>query len=368
MVGQHARTTCGSMNENEALDGLVDELRVWSVVRTASELQQYMYTALPLTPTPPPSLSFYFRFDGGSAPLTATRPALEPDLSGHHNHGRIGAVATYQGVITWNSARAATVPTRPAYLSSARPLLGSGLVIAHCAPGQSVSIVLTAFDSDVNDTLSTTIVSLPQAGGVLAQTDNTPITAVPTALTDPTPSASKSVRYTAHPLLFNATGGGDRFRFEVSDGTTTVQAAVHVLLSTLPATPDLRLELNADSLQTLILGGVTHGGVTLNVIITSLPAKGQLYHASFVPQPVGVNSLGPALQYSAMVMDPTMLTNVTTAPTAVTNARGVVMYQPTLYESGVNYTSFRYRWTDGTQQSSEVGPQISFCHMLSLQL
>ncbi len=67
----------------EAMDGLIDEVRIWNFARTQAEIQSTMNMDLKGTE---PGLIGYWRFDEGSGQVAS-------DSSGNGNHGQLGSTA-----------------------------------------------------------------------------------------------------------------------------------------------------------------------------------------------------------------------------------------------------------------------------------
>lgn len=79
-LGQFQAANVGSFNANRDFDGRMDEVRLWSIARTPTELATFRTASLSGAE---PGLVAYWRFDEGAGQVTA-------DSTGHGNNGTLG--------------------------------------------------------------------------------------------------------------------------------------------------------------------------------------------------------------------------------------------------------------------------------------
>jgi hypothetical protein len=173
-LGQEADRPYGDFDEFQAFTGIVDELRVWNVVRTDAQIRAAyqsgveVVAAAPSAPpplgsqppaSPPPAtpttageetaaalttrreqLSFYWRFDEQAL----TRGTSTPDVSGNGRAGLVGAMPTAEDQLQYASGRPSQLPNTPTPLASDAPLVvsGSALVVPIVAGARASAATL----------------------------------------------------------------------------------------------------------------------------------------------------------------------------------------------------------------------------------
>ena len=180
------------------MTGLIDEVRVWSTVRTADEIKANYQVLVPpihfVLPSEPPhrrtflkpfptlsplqrsidmaadpdasDLNLYWRFDTPGGVADASH-MIETDLSASGNHGLVGSLPTIDNVMKYVTDRGTVVPDAPVYMASSAPVVGGGEVVFPCAcsggNAGATTIALPAEDPD-GDSIAINIASVPSFG------------------------------------------------------------------------------------------------------------------------------------------------------------------------------------------------------------
>ena len=275
-MGQEADKPWGDFEELQAFTGLVDELRVWSVVRTDAQIAAAYAKGIDVSTDPhADSLAFYWRFD--TEGLEQGSSAL--DSSGNGLSGIVGGMATTENQLQYSTGRARQRPVAPRQLPSTAGFVGEGPVVVPVVAGHNL-VALSSSDPD-GDNLVTYIRSVP-SGGTLVDYDGNALTTDST-VADAGRSSSKRVYYTP---ARNSSGTAftDSFTFGVSDGGSEVQAAVQLIAYLMPSPSSKSYTFSEDKLSYMVLGkpyvaSQTKQSGMLEVVVTSLPARGTLYQA-----------------------------------------------------------------------------------------
>ena len=260
------------------------------------------------------------------------------DSSGNGRHGTIGNMATTENQLQYSTGRASQVPGDPVRLPSTAPTVEVGVPTVYLTVSGANEIELRSSDPD-NDDLLTTISSLPTSGTITTMAGGA--LAVDSNITDGSRTNNKRVIYT--PTNF-ATFVSDSFTYKVSDGGVWVQATIQLDKYTVPAPSAKSYSFNEDVLSTMVLGKAYVSATrkytqNMNVVITSLPARGTLYQACF-------RAGGDGLYTALCDASSTNKVAITTVPTTVSNSRGIIMFQPASNEFGATYASFDYKYVD----------------------
>lgn len=340
--GHDMDTTCGLFDERQALNGMVDEVRVWSVAKSPSEIQRYWNRTVPIGT---PNLNLYWRFDD------PTMPADVSDLSGNGNNGALGKLPGPKNIMTWSSARAQGPPTKPKYVQSPAPFIGGGEINVLASPGETISIRLLA-DTDIAADLSSLVTrisavptsgSLAQGGGGAAiNTNGTVVLGGPITTVDFTTPASS--------------WAGTSFIYDVDDGVTTATATVNVIVQPIFADnpPALKtIVMVEDDLAVVTLGGVSQFGTALAARIAAAPSKGSLYQIGF---------LSGSPHYQGIDRNLSRLLPITTFPAVVAGSNGAVIYVPGANEASTSptsiYSNLTYNWVDSSVPSSPISASV----------
>ena len=286
-------------------------------------------------------LNLYWRFDTPDGTVDGDY-TIEADLSSAGTcDGLVGDMPTIKNVMQYATDRGIVVPDAPEYMPSTAPVVGGGEVVFPCACSSgsaSATIELPAEDPD-GDTVTVTIASVPSSGS-LATLDGTALSAGDTV-------TEGSVVYTQSTTFSTS----DTFTYTASDGTDSATATVTIVNDDIATADDLTVSVDEDELKAIILGKSSNTNEYLEVVITSLPAKGTLYQAAFESDVTAA--------YDTMIEDSsdTSLVAITATGTTLTDARGIVLYAPEAngFESS-GYSTFGYKYVDTTttDESSEA--------------
>ncbi|WP_298039578.1 tandem-95 repeat protein [uncultured Desulfuromonas sp.] len=282
----------------EPFVGAIDEVRLWSVPRTVTEIRRTMNQPLA----------------GDEANLVGYWPMDEAtgfkidDLSGDGNDGTLGG---QMSASDWVAGQ-----------------MTSRKVVVNGLEDNRVTVALAGADTE-GDSLSATITALPQLGQLYQASNGTSpgamITSVPTVVTD-----SQS-RVIFEPVA-NSTADQD-FAYRVEDASDASIHAVAVRLAIAPTND--RPTSASNTVQTTqntpyrfsgsdFAFNDIDGDVLKGIQVTYLPADGSL---SLGSSAVGVNQVVSA------------------------NDLGSLVFTPAPNESGVGYDSFAFRVFDGTEFS-----------------
>jgi len=325
--GQDPDTFLGSYDENQAFSGLIDEFRVWDVIRTPAEIKAWYNRAIPY---PAPHLNLYFNFDvAGSKSV--------PDLSGSGLNLDLGKLAIMRNELTYQTGRKDTYPTSPQFVVSGAPLFGSAPLVKFVSGvGGRVEILLKA--ASTTGGVTTRITRLP-AFGALYQEGQSSALAVNDPVIAGADPVSKVVTYQA-----NGRPRNDSFMYTVTDSTGTASGEVTVLELTIPQPKNLEFTTLEDTVGYIVLGEVTNDGRPLKAKITRLPERGRLYYIEFT---------SAQETYTAIETDVSKLTAVTEGE-VLEDPSGAVVFAPDKDQSsspGVVYTWFNFSWVDGDLES-----------------
>ena len=173
----------------EYFDGQIDEVRIWSDVRTAAEISANVYTPLKGNEA---GLVGYWNFDEGSGTTSTDRSTNA--FAGSHTFAGGGAVPTY---VT------AAIDVEATYT------------------GASTVIAMGGFDVDNDgstqtDTVTPKIITLPTKGTLFQTTDGTTSNGTAIAANDLVTHADGKVIYVPSG---SGLSGSDIYTYQVSDGT-----------------------------------------------------------------------------------------------------------------------------------------------------
>ena len=311
-----------------------DEFRLWDHVRTAEEIHDSYQVSVPTNST---GLNIYYSFDDDTLDYI-------PDLSGNNNRGLLGQLPTRRQVMQYSTPRGAVAPTAPHFVSSTAPMAGPADIEAFCDGTNDIVITLFGFDHDAHD-LITRITVVPSFG-TLHQVDG-----------DAAVLATNSVNGdgSAKQIIYRPSGSfaEDTFTYSVEDDDITVSAVVHVKALVITSPLDSTVTISEDAVTNFILGGINSDGATLEVVITALPSKGQLYQANFGEAVPGT--------YSDIPTSPADLVAIDTPNTVLTTDRGIVVFIPDAddYDDSSVYTSFTYTWRHPTALTQSTPATVS---------
>lgn len=106
---------------NRPLDAQIDEVRIWSDVRTASEIEDNMHRSLDVSDAGNDNLVAYYKFDQGDAGGTNTGVDLLTDHSGNDNAGTLTNMALSGSSSNWVTSEAVAYDA-----ATNQPLIGAG--------------------------------------------------------------------------------------------------------------------------------------------------------------------------------------------------------------------------------------------------
>ena len=327
-MGQEADKPWGDFEELQAFTGVVDDLRVWTTVRTDAEIRDSYLGGLTGNTS---SLDFWWQFDNAGAVST--------DSSGNGRDGTVGNMATTENQMQYSTGRAPQSPATPLQVPSTAPAIEVGVPSVFLTVAGANEIVLRSADADGDD-LVTNITSLPTAGTITDATGNA--LSLHSLVADGSKTQDKRVIYTATDY---ATFTTDTFTYTVSDGGAPVTATIKLDKYTLPAAAAKTYTFKEDVLSSMVLGkayvsATRKYSTNLNVLIESLPARGTLYQACFTADSSNLYTDMCAAGTS------TPMTPITTVPTTLTNPRGILMFQPAANEYSTAYATFTYKYVD----------------------
>jgi len=324
-LGQEADAFAGLFDEGQALDGLVDELRVWDHVRSPAEIQQSLtrsFDHLSAADMRAQGLALYYNFDDA----TQLAAGVAADVTEQGNSGYLGHLQNHIRWCTYGTLRAEQMPTspKPVLTSASHQLLlpGNQPLVHHVAPAISATsrITLRAYSELVPaSSLSWNIVGSLPSHGTLTELDG--VTAVSVGV----PLSAPELLYTVtDPLAFTS----DSFVYQAADGTDSDTATVNIRLHPMESPPARSFRTDVDHPITLALGTVLSDGHSPIVVITTLPE----------PVPANPAVTGAAV-YNAAFLTPSApfyseaVTSVTgrtplLAGAIVPNERGAVMFAP----------------------------------------
>jgi hypothetical protein len=107
VVAGNVALTIGARRTDRFFSGKIDEVRIWTVTRTAAELTQGMTTEYCGSQT---GLEFYAKFNEGQAGGSNTGITTLPDFSGNANNGTLGGFALSGANSNWVGGKALTLP------------------------------------------------------------------------------------------------------------------------------------------------------------------------------------------------------------------------------------------------------------------
>ena len=347
----------GDFDDTQAFTGVVDELRVWNAIRSDAEIAASYRAGISGTPA---TLNFAWSFDTPGL----TRGSKTTDSSGNSREGLVGAMDTTENELqffaqfagkVYEAGRPSLVPVAPLQLPSTADLVGSGPIVIAVPPGcTAVPITLRSVDDD-DDDLSTTITSVP-AFGTLKSVDGATTLTASSVVTDAGRKQDKRVHFIPDAgrcasMAANSGWATDSFTYSVADAAGgSATGTVSLVPFTIPTPINKNYRFDEDVLSFMVLGKPYIRSVrsdlqqtsALNVVITALPSRGKLYQACF--------KAGQDGKYTAICTDPTdaanPLTEITTAGTILTNARGILLFLADTHEYGNTYTSFSYQYVD----------------------
>ena len=107
VVAGNIALTIGARRTDRFFAGKIDEVRIWTVTRTAAELIQGMTTEYCGSV---PGLEFYAKFNEGQAGGNNTGVTTLPDFSGNSNNGTLSGFSLSGNTSNWVSGKVLTLP------------------------------------------------------------------------------------------------------------------------------------------------------------------------------------------------------------------------------------------------------------------
>ena len=319
VLGTDQDSLCGGFDPNDAIAGIVDEVRFWGGLLTAEEIKSTHRRAVDYSGDP--LLRMAWLFDSPDVATVA-------DDSGNGNIANVGTIGSLNGQYSYSTSLLPATPVKPRWVApkGGTSLIGSGLEIVESVNGETVTVELIA-DSIVQTAMTLSITSLPGLG-TISQFDGPAISAVPTVVTEKTATTKTSPSSLQATWKIKYTGGSglsgsavDYFTYRVTDGGTTVTGTVKVHTRSVPTPESKTVEATEDSPVALALGTVSFIGEPVTVKINSLPDKGKLYH-------INETDSGFA-SYAVIESTPEWWQEeIKTVPYSVANRQGAVVYVP----------------------------------------
>lgn len=337
-LGQDADSSVWSgFDEAESFDGMVDELRVWSRIRTADEIAATFAQAVDTTVEP--DLVLYYNFD--NLEYDAQRNVLLlPDLTGRGNSAFWGMMPTISNVLQYRTERGLVTPEEPRLFPSKAPLIADGVVTAfwNAAENAPIEINLPAFDES-GLALVITISSTPHLGS-LRRIDSEAILRIGETVT---PARVVYIPPSNQTLLMKL--GEDSFVYSASNGVSSATAMVRVLSTSVPdpSPAEIKVTCDEDTATYVALGSISYSGSPLDVVIDELPHHGTLYQSLFKSEVETYSKKN--LKHVAEVG-----TAILSRNTRIADRRGVVIFVPHPNEDRA--ATFTYFFRD-----SETGVQ-----------
>jgi len=152
-IGASSLSTPGSF-----VDGQIDEVRIWRVARTLTEIQNNMFHTIPETE---PNLVSYYRFDQGKDGIVNTGKDFLPDRSVNQNDGTLIGFdfgGSDVNISNWVLSTA-MMPEAP-FVFNATQVTSNGFVADFTAPSSATDIIIDVDDnSDFSSLLASNISS-----------------------------------------------------------------------------------------------------------------------------------------------------------------------------------------------------------------
>jgi len=339
-IGQEPDIPWGDFDPFQAITGVMDEFRVWNVVRSPQQIKDHYKTYIPLQQQQAADLNLYYTFDDFQGPgVSATARDYSP--LGNNNTGLVGALPTIRNQVTYANGDPPRSPTRPEWIPTpSSPLVGMGDVVIPVAPGSDTLVELKSFDPDGDD-LHTIIVSEPAWGSLHDFAERNTLT-TGNVVVDANRTENKRVMFRA-PTTFSEES---MFQYSVDDGGTPVMATVRLVPHVVNTPPATTEKVKEDTLNFFPLAKPSEFTQNnMKVMITELPTKGSLFQIQLNPGKVWLySSLATEIdQYGPMEL-------ISEPGTYLNNSRGIVMYAPPLNAfsgpPGTVYASFGYKLVD----------------------
>eukprot|EP00736_Rhodelphis_marinus_P011734 Rmarinus@m.21292 len=362
VLGQEPHGFVSLYNEDHAFTGILDEVVLMTRELSAQEVKDYADRGRPLDDD---DLLLYWTFDDP----TATE--FVSDLSPNGRDGYIGYLDNRLDELSYATDRPPQPPTSPSFVVSTAPLAGHGPTVTPLHAGESsvkVPLVFALNETKVsvdrrnphkpisasngdavpllrdywaaypNASVTVRVESLPQYG-TLRDVESQAVLAEGDVV-----SSGARVLYELDVDLYESSWAPlqeaagsilavpDVFTYSVEG----VLGTVHVVASqTVQTPPEKEYHLMEDERGVLILGGLDVFGHEVKCVIKTLPKMGRLFQAFF----------NESSSYAALVIDESMLTEITAPGTCVTDLSGVVLYIPEPEASSNSlFDSFTYSW------------------------
>ncbi|KAK3271657.1 hypothetical protein CYMTET_20010, partial [Cymbomonas tetramitiformis] len=320
ILGNEQDAFAGGFDELQALDGMLDNLRLWNCVRTASEIAKGLHQRL--DPADYPDMTQLLHFD---EVISESQGQIIQDLSGRGESALWGRMPTLKNEMIYQTARGITPPQAPRLVASLADVYGSAIVV-YLHPGEARTILLRAHaeeESDIVVTLETELAAtVGGSEGTLTNLDGHAIEAGAT-LSHSGDEGGPIVRYTAPQSLAGPVAWSANFSYRVTDVTSGEHTVATVVIHDLSqqTVSDMEFYTDEDTPNYLILGTIGMDGLPVQTILTSIPSLGTLHQASF-------QSDSPAKYTSvdyANLKEPLLKEDL---PIRVSNSRGILIYEP----------------------------------------
>ena len=282
--------------------GTIDEVRVWNVARTVSEINEDRYRILNGNES---GLVGYWRFDEGVSDTTL-------DLAPNVNYGRLGFGESDR---------------MPVWTDGAAPVIAEGV--------KNSDLVVTLFGADPeSDLISAEVTSLPSQGALFQAMDDigggiskgSEITSTMTVVTD------SEMRVIFEPNVDVVGNPLDSFNFVINDGefdSSEKTVTITTLdVNTPPVANDASVDVDEDTELTIPLPGSDADSSVVSAFILSLPDRGTLYQTSGDP--------------------------INTVPILVTDRDNQVVFIPSQNEFDSPYITFDFFVNDGRDDSNQA--------------
>ncbi|KAK3253962.1 hypothetical protein CYMTET_36808 [Cymbomonas tetramitiformis] len=227
ILGNEQDAFAGGFDELQALDGMLDNLRLWNCVRTASEIAKGLHQRL--DPADYPDMTQLLHFD---EVISESQGQIIQDLSGRGESALWGRMPTLKNEMIYQTARGITPPQAPRLVASLADVYGSAIVV-YLHPGEARTILLRAHaeeESDIVVTLETELAAtVGGSEGTLTNLDGHAIEAGAT-LSHSGDEGGPIVRYTAPQSLAGPVAWSANFSYRVTDVTSGEHTVATVVI------------------------------------------------------------------------------------------------------------------------------------------